>query len=126
MRLDRYLAVAGALALLFGLAFLLAPAQSLALYAMPTEAHNLLQSRYFGSALAALGVVGWLGRHTEDRVAGNAMVGGFVIGSLVGAGISTWAALTGLQGPMVWSGVAVYALLALGGAATLMGASGKR
>ena len=66
MKLSLYLAITGGVAVLFGLAFVLVPELSLRHYGFPTEPHNLIQSRYFGSALLAFGLVPLLGRNLKD------------------------------------------------------------
>jgi|SRR5579863_9966711 len=113
MKLATYLAIAGAVAILLGLEFLLVPGFGLRQYAIPTEPHNLMQARYFGETVLAFGLVVWLARGTRDEVALRAILQASIVGNVLGAGISVWAALTGLQNEMVWTSVAIYALFSL-------------
>lgn len=113
MKLATYLAIAGVVAILLGLEFLLVPGFGLRQYAMPTEPHNLMQARYFGQTLLAFGLVTWLARGTRDDVALRAILQASIVGNVLGAGISVWAALTGLQNEMAWGSVAIYALFSL-------------
>ncbi len=114
MKLATYLAIAGAVAVLLGLEFLLVPGFGLRQYAIPTEPHNLMQARYFGAMVLAFGLVVWLARGTRDDVAVYAPFWqASIVGNVLGAGISVWAALTGLQNEMVWSSVAIYGLFSL-------------
>ncbi len=114
MKLATYLAIAGAIAVLFGLAFLLVPGLSLQYYAMPTEPHNLMQSRYFGGTLLAYGLIFWLARATRDDGAISAMLQAATVGNIVGLILSVWMGLSGLANAMIWGSVAIYALLLLG------------
>ena len=113
MKLATYLAIAGVVAILLGLEFLLVPGFGLRQYAMPTEPHNLMQARYFGQTLLAFGLVTWLARGTRDDVALRAILQASIVSNVLGAGISAWAGLTGLQNEMVWGSVAIYAMFSL-------------
>jgi hypothetical protein len=74
MKLPAFLGLAGALGILFGLEFLLIPELALAQYGVPTEPHNLMQSRYFGSTLLAFGLLLWLARGAQDTTARRALL----------------------------------------------------
>ncbi len=113
MKIATYLAIAGAVSVLFGLEFLLAPGFALKQYAVATEPQNLMQARYFGSALLAFGLVVWLARRTRDDLALRAILQAGVVGNVVGGAISVWAAMTGLQNQMVWGSVAIYVVFSL-------------
>lgn len=115
MKRETYLAVTGIVGVLFGLGFLLAPAMSLAMYGVPTEPHNLMQSRYFGSALIGIGLVSFLARTTQDAVAVRAILVAGLVSDVIGAAISA-AAAGSLQNQMAWLSVAIYVLFAVGAA----------
>jgi len=114
MKLSTFLAVMGSLGVLFGIEFLLAPAFGLQQYGVPTEPHNLMQARYFGATLLAWGLVLWLARSSRDDTAVRAMLQGSLVGHIIGAIISLWAAISSLENAMAWSSVAIYGLLAAG------------
>jgi hypothetical protein len=114
MKLSGFLALSGALAVLFGLEFLLIPELALSQYGVPTGPHNLMQSRYFGGTLLAYGLVFWLARGTRDDAARRALLLAAVVGNLVGLALSLWSRLEGLQGVLAWLSVAIYAALLLG------------
>jgi hypothetical protein len=73
MKLSSFLAVSGAIGILFGLEFLLVPGFALPQYGMPTEPHNLLQARYFGASLLPWSLIAWLS---------VAIYGVFLVGAL--------------------------------------------
>ncbi len=113
MKVSTFLAIAGAVGVAFGLEFLLVPAFALGQYGVPTEPHNLMQARYFGSTLLAFGLVLWLARRTQDEVAVRSILQAVFVGNALGAGLSVWAATTGLQNAMAWASVATYLAIGL-------------
>ena len=114
MKLSAFLGLAGALGILFGLEFLLIPEMALAQYGVPTEAHNLMQARYFGSTLLAFGLLLWLARATRDDAVRRALLLASVVGNLIGLVLSIWSRLDGLQGVLAWLSVGIYGALLLG------------
>jgi nitrate reductase gamma subunit len=114
MKLSAFLGLAGALGILFGLEFLLIPEMALAQYGVPSEAHNQMQARYFGSTLLAFGLVLWLARGAQDAATQRALLLASVIGNLVGLLLSLWSRFAGLQGLLAWLSVAIYGVLLLG------------
>ncbi len=97
MKRSTFFAVTGVLAVLFGAWFLALPATALSHDGVPTEAHNLMQARHFGSTLLMVGLVVWLARATQDPTAAQALLVGTGIGDAIGAALSAWAAVSGLQ-----------------------------
>jgi hypothetical protein len=57
-----YLTVAAIVALIFGLGFVLIPGHLVAFYGMTPEPHLVLNIRFFGTTLIALGVIFWFAR----------------------------------------------------------------
>ncbi len=114
MKLSAFLGLAGAIGVLFGLEFLLIPEMALAQYGVPTEPHNLMQARYFGSTLLAFGLLLWLARATRDDAVRRALLLASVVGNLIGLVLSIWSRLDGLQGVLAWLSVGIYGALLLG------------
>jgi hypothetical protein len=125
MKVSTFFAVTGVVGIIFGLEFLLVPDFGIKQYGIPTEPHNLMQARYFGSTLLALSVVAWLARNTQDAVAQRAILIGSAVGNLVGALLSAWSSLAGLQNAMAWFSVVIYGVFFLG-AVYLLTSSGRR
>jgi len=113
MKLSGLFALTGVLGMLFGLEFLFIPEMALQQYGVPTEPHNLMQARFFGSTLFAFGLVNWLARPTTDDVARRALLVAGVLGNGGGLALSLWSRLNGLQGMLAWLSVALYAALLL-------------
>ena len=114
MKLSAFLGLAGVLGILFGLEFLLIPDVALAQYGVPTEPHNLMQSRFFGSTLLSFGLVLWLARGAQDAAVQRALLIASVVGNLVGLVLSLWSRFSGLQGILAWLSVGIYGALLLG------------
>ncbi len=114
MKLRAFLGLAGAMAILFGLEFLLIPELALSQYGVPTEPHNLMQARYFGGTMLAFGLVYWLARQSTDDTTRRALLLAGVVGNLIGLALSLWSRRAGLQGALAWLGAGIYAALLLG------------
>ena len=114
MKLSGLFALTGVLGMLFGLEFLLIPEMALQQYGVPTEPHNLMQARYFGSTLLAFGLMYWLLRGTRDDATRRSLLLVGVVGNLVALVLSVWTRLEGLQGILAWLSVAIYGVLLLG------------
>jgi hypothetical protein len=114
MKLSAFLGLAGVLGIVFGLEFLLIPDMALAQYGVPTEPHNLMQSRFFGSTLLAFGLLLWLARGAQEAAVQRALLIASVVGNLVGVVLSLWSRFSGLQGILAWLSVGIYGALLLG------------
>lgn len=114
MKLRTFMAIAAVLALVFGLAFILIPAQLMSLYGVTLEAGGQWVGRYLGSAFLGIGVLTWLARNTTQGEALRAIVLGDFVTSATGLVV---AVLHGIYGPgnaLLWSTVAIYLFLTLG------------
>jgi hypothetical protein len=119
MKRQVFFAIAGIVSAVFGLSFLFVPEMSLRMYGVPADPHNVMQGRYFGSALLALGLLWFLARDTQDPTAIRAILVAALVGNLAGGVISVSAAGT-LQNGMAWTSVAIYAAFALASAYFLL------
>jgi hypothetical protein len=121
MQLGTLLRLAGVLALVFGLGFLLAPAKVLPLYGVATEPPVVLMARFFGATLVQLGLVLYLIRDVRDPITRRGVVLGSFLGSLAGFVVSLTAQFWGLVNSFGWSSVAIYGVLLLGYGAFVFG-----
>jgi hypothetical protein len=113
MRLRTLLLIGGLLGLVFGLGFLLAPRAVLALYGVAGDPPVVLMSRFFGAALAQVGLILYLIRDVGDPRTQRGVVLGSFLGSLAGLVVALTAQFWGLVNGLGWSTVAIYGLLLL-------------
>src|SRR5918993_906905 len=114
MRLRSLLLLAGVIALVFGLGFLLAPRTLLPLYGVAVDPGIVLVSRFFGAALVQLGMVLYLIRDVSDLRTQRGVVIGSFLGSLAGPGVALTGQFWGVVNHLGWSTVVIYGLLTLG------------
>jgi hypothetical protein len=114
MKLAVFLAIAAALAVIYGIAFVLVPDFVLVTYGITANAALDLMARYFGLTLLGQGVAVWL---VKDAIEGKVLRGflsGFALQSAIGLIVSIWATLGGVMNGMGWSAVVIYAFLLAG------------
>src|SRR3979409_1986946 len=80
MTIKTFFAIFAVLSVLFGLGFVLAPAQVLANYGVESSPAVALMSRLFGGTLLAMAVILWSARDFHDAAALRAV--------LIGLGVS--------------------------------------
>ena len=115
MKLNTFLSIAGILALLFGLAFLFVPVQTMAMYGVTLDISGQYVARYLGSAFLGLGVLNWSARNAKSNDGGvRAIIMGGVILSITGFIASLFDVFTGPGNNFVWSTVVIYFFLMLG------------
>ena len=110
MKVNTFVVIAAVLALLFGLAFFLIPAQFITIYGLKLDPLGQFMARYFGSALLGVAVLNWFARNQVSRVT---LVTDFVL-SIAGLVVGFWQALSGLGNSLVWTTVIIYLVLTLG------------
>ncbi|HSF82128.1 MAG TPA: hypothetical protein VLA49_12880 [Anaerolineales bacterium] len=114
MKLNTFLAIAVVLAALYGLGFLLIPAQTIGLYGITLSLDGLFVARYLGSAFLGVAVLNWMARSLTSREALKPiLLGDFVI-SLTGLVVAVWDALAGSGNALSWATVVIYLFLTLG------------
>ena len=103
-------------AFVFGLGFILMPAQLTSYYNVTLNEGGIFIGQLFGAALLGYGVLNWFGRHFSDDQARQGLVNANLATDTVGFIFSLLAQLGGVPGvnALGWSTVAIYLLLALG------------
>ncbi len=114
MKLSTLLAIVGVVASLFGIAFVLAPAQLLAQYGITADRYTIFMSRFFGSALLNVGLLVWFARNVVDPLARRAIVVAGLVADFIGFIVALEAQMQGVANALGWSTVLIYALFALG------------
>jgi len=108
------MAIAAVIAFVFGLAFILVPAQVMSLYGVTLEGAGLWVGRYLGSAFIGIGVLIWLARKATEGHALRAIVLGAFVTSVTGLVVAVLDSIYGSGNALVWSTVAIYLFLTVG------------
>ena len=121
MNAKLFLTIAAVLGIMYGIGFLIIPANLLVLYGTPEpDPRIILTAQYFGAALLALGLVVWFVRNCKDTAAVRGVLIGSAIGDVVGFIVTGWGMRQGLLNAAAWSSLVIYALLAVGALYLLM------
>src|SRR6516165_3786640 len=81
-----YFTITAVLAILYGVAFLLFPGPSLALYGVTGQPSASLNIQFFGSALISLGIISAFARNFQDWEVVRGVLYGLMIGDVAGLG----------------------------------------
>jgi hypothetical protein len=114
VKLSNLLAVAAAIAAVFGVAFVVASGPLLSIYGITLDKAGTLVAQLFGAALISLAVLNWFARNLTDPAARQAVVLGNLAGDVVGFVVILLGQLAGIANTLGWSNVAIYLLLTLG------------
>jgi hypothetical protein len=114
MKVAVFLAIATAVAIIYGIAFILVPDFVLVTYGITANAALDLMARYFGLTLLGMGLITWLVRETTDGKALRGLLTGLSVQGVVGLLVSIWGTLNGTMNGMGWSAVLIYAILLAG------------
>lgn len=99
--------------LLFGIGFVLVPAQVLAPYGLATDAAGIGMSRLFGAALIGFGVLYWLARDTHESEALKAVLLASAVGMGLGALVALYLMFSTPINALGWTTVAIYVIFAV-------------
>lgn len=102
------------LAFVFGVAFLVVPAQSLGFFQAEQYAATLLMGRFFGSAMIALGLVLWFVKDANDDGVQKMVAISLLISSVLGLVVNIMGIASGVIRTNGWISIIVYVLFALG------------
>jgi hypothetical protein len=120
MTIRTFFAILAVLSVLFGIGFVLAPAQVLANYGIEHSPALALLGRLFGGALLTLGIILWLARDFRDDAAIRTVLVAVLIGDAVNLVVATMGTLSGVVNALGWSTVLIYLFGAAGSGYFLM------
>lgn len=103
-------AVAGGV---FGLGFVLSPAQTIALYGHTPDAALNYLTQLLGAALLGFAVLTWAARNARDSDTRQAILFALIVGYGVSFVIALLAQLRGVENVLGWTTVVIYLLLFL-------------
>lgn len=115
MKSNTFLTIAAIVALFFGLAFALAPVQTMSMYGVSLDASGQYLARYLGSAFIGVSCITFLARKADpkEKALRAVLLGGFIL-CITGFVIALFDKFYGIANAMVWSTVFLYLLLAIG------------
>ena len=114
MSLSLLMTVNAIVAVIFGLAFVVAPGQAASIYGVTADAQFRYLAQLFGSALVGFAVLTWAARKAPASDARKAIVLALFISDGLGFVLALLGQIAGVMNSFGWSTVAVYLLLALG------------
>ena len=114
MKVNALMVVNAIVAGLFGIGFVLVPAQLLSQYGITTDAPFDLVGQLFGAALIGFAVLTWAARNATDSDAGRAILLALCVADAIGFAVALVGQLGGVVNALGWSTVAIYLVLALG------------
>ena len=114
MKLSVLMIINAIVAVVFGIAFVLVPAQSVSFYGVAADEPLKLTAQLFGAALIGFALLTWFARNATESDARKAIVLALFISDGIGFVVSLIAQLGGVLNALGWLNVGIYLLLALG------------
>ena len=114
MKLNIFLMIATVVAGVFGIAFLIVPAELVAFYGPRLNPAGIVVGRIAGSTILAFAIVYWGARNGKGAEALKAVLVAACISNGLDALIMLHATWTGIVNAMGWSAVVINGLLAAG------------
>ncbi len=114
MKLSLIMIINAIVALVFGIAFVLAPTATGSLYGLAPDETLKYIVQLFGAALLSIGVLTWLAKNAAESEALKAIVLALFVGNAVGFIVALMGQLAGVVNTLGWLSVAIYLVLALG------------
>jgi hypothetical protein len=114
MSINTFMKIAGAVAILFGIGWLVFPRFMAATYGVVVLGDEILVTRFLGLTSIGWGLVGVLVSQSTDWTALRGAAVGSAVGNILGVVVSAWYTIHGNLNPMGWSAVILYAIFFLG------------
>jgi hypothetical protein len=114
MSINTFLKIGGAVAILFGIAWLVAPRFMADIYGVKTIGDAILAIRFFGLTSIGWGLVAVLVSQSTDWTALRGAVVGSAVGTILGVIVSAYYTINGALNAAGWSAVILYGIFFLG------------
>jgi uncharacterized membrane protein len=114
MNAKTYLTISAVVAVLFGLAFLLAPGAAASVYGVPPDPHTALNLQFFASALIGFGAAQWVTKDFRDWDAVRGILIASIIADALGLIVNLIGTFQGLINGMAWTTTLIYVLFIVG------------
>ena len=113
MKLSLFLIIKAVIATVFGIGFVLIPAQLASLFGFTLDAGGVFTARLLGAMLIGIGLICWLCR-ASDAGALRSITLSLCVADTLGFIVTLLAQLGGLTNALGWVNVVIWLLLALG------------
>ena len=100
--------------IIYGIGLVLTPAWVNEMHGVASSPGTSLASRYFGTTLLGVGVMGWFNRNAGDSEALLAFMRGGLLLAAIGLIVSLHAMMSGLMNIVGWVPVIIQGLLTIG------------
>jgi hypothetical protein len=114
MSINTFIKIAGAVAILFGIGWLVVPRFMGATYGVVVLGDVILVTRFLGLTSIGWGLVGVLVSQSTDWTALRGVVVGSAVGNILGVIVSAWYTINGVLNAAGWSAVILYGIFFLG------------
>jgi len=114
MQLKALFIITAIIATVFGVLFIIIPAQMYSLYSIESNSALNYMGQLFGGALVGIGLVSWGARNAADSDARKAIILAFFIADAIGFIVALIEQLNNVVGSLGWLTVAIYFFLSLG------------
>ncbi len=113
MNIKAQMTAIGILGIVFGLAYLVAPATLLGFFGLQASPAAAYAARFFGGSAIGWGVLGLTARGVPGRAGLGAIAGAFFLTFLIGMVLTVWGTIAGIMNGYGWIGAALFAALTL-------------
>ena len=115
MKFSTFMSIAGVVAFIFGVAFMLIPKQTLSAYGVALDTAGEYITRYWGSAFIGIACITWFARFANPKSQGTRAIilGGFIL-CVTGFVVALFDTFYGVTNNLIWSTVVIYFLLGVG------------
>jgi len=114
MKLSTFISIHSILLFLFGLGFLLAPAEMLSVYATSTNSTGLLTAGVFGIGNIQLSIIMWTSRNDVGSKTLKTLVLLLFLGNALAFMLALQAQISGVFNVLGWTNVALYLFFTFG------------
>ena len=114
MSINIFIKITSAVAIVFGIGWLLAPEFMEATYGLQPNDVSVLTTRFLGLTHIGWGLAGWLVSESSDWAALRGLVLGNAVAQLIGVIVSVYYTVNGAFNAMGWSAVIIYGVFLAG------------
>ena len=114
MSINVFIKITSAVAVIFGVGWLLVPEFMEVTYGLQPNDVSVLTTRFLGLTHIGWGLAGWLVSESADWTALRGLVLGNAVAQLIGVIVSVYYTVTGAFNAMGWSAVIIYGVFLLG------------